>query len=98
MLQPLHNKTLIRRENPEEITSGGIILAHSARKPSCRGTVLAVGPGQHVEGTFQPTTLQAGDRVIYPDGLGAEVEVDGETLLMISEDLVIAKIVPDGAP
>jgi chaperonin GroES len=94
-LKPLFNNLLIKRATAESVSKGGIILAESAQRRPHRGTVLAAGPGRHFDGTFVATECVPGDIVIFPEGMGHDVSVDGEILLMLSEDAVIAVVVPE---
>lgn len=85
-LRPLNDHVLVRREKPEEVSKGGIILAPTAQTKSRTGEVLAVGPGTYLEnGTRRPIEVQVGQVVYFRGGSGQEVRIDGEDLVMIRE-------------
>jgi chaperonin GroES len=89
-LRPLGNNLLLRQAAAEDRSASGLHLPAQAQKKPHRGTVLAAGRGYvNPQGVFIETRCKIGDVVIFPDGLGVEVDLDGETLLMLSEDAVV---------
>lgn len=92
-LRPLANNLLIRRATAEERSAGGIIIPEKAQNKPHRGTVLAAGEGYvNDNGVFVETTVKVGDVVIFGAALGVDVQVDGEMLVMIAEDGVLAVV------
>ncbi len=92
-LVPLGDKVVIRRLEAEEKTAGGIVLPDSARERSQEGRVLSVGDGRQLpNGQRAPLQVKEGDRVIFSSYAGNEVEVDGEPLLILSEEDILAVI------
>jgi len=90
---PLGDKVVVRRLEAEERTSGGIVLPDSAREKPHQGRVLSVGDGRLLEsGTRGRMQVREGDRVIFSSYSGNEVSVDGEMLLVMSEDDILAVI------
>jgi chaperonin GroES len=90
---PLGDKVVVRRIEAEERTAGGIVLPDSARERSQEGKVLSVGDGRLLEnGSRGRMLVREGDRVIFASYSGNEVSVDGETLLVMSEDDILAVI------
>lgn len=90
-LVPLGEQIVVRRLNAEEKTAGGIVLPDAAREKSQQGRVLSVGDGRSLpDGTRAPSQVNEGDRVIFQRYAGTEVEVQGETLLIMREDDVLA--------
>ena len=58
-----------------------------------RGEVVAVGPGKKTEdGKILPVDLKAGDKVLFGKYAGQSVKVDGEELLVIREDEILAVV------
>jgi chaperonin GroES len=78
----------------EETTSpGGIVIPDTAAEKPVRGEVIAVGHGKILEnGETRPLDLKAGDKVLFGKYSGTEVKVDGEELLVMREDDVMAVI------
>jgi chaperonin GroES len=76
----------------EETTSpGGIVIPDSAAEKPSRGEVVAVGNGLVLDnGEVRPLDLKAGDKVLFGKYSGTEVKVDGEDLLVMKEDDVMA--------
>ncbi len=83
---PLNDRILVRRIEPKAQTEGGILLPDNAQEKPIEGDVLAVGPGatDHT-GTFVATTVKVDDRILFGKWSGTEVEIDGETLVVMKE-------------
>lgn len=79
-------KLLVRRDEPEK-TKGGILLPESAQRKPHTGVVLAAGSGYPLsDGTRRPLAVTVGDRVMFAKSNGgAEVEIGGESLLVLDE-------------
>ncbi len=92
-LVPLSDKIVVQRLKPEEKTTGGIVLPDSARERPQQGKVLSVGDGHLLEnGRRVGMQVQEGDRVIFSSFAGNEITIDGDELLIMSEDDVLAVI------
>ena len=90
---PLGDKVVIRRLDAEEKTAGGIVLPDSAQRRPQQGRVLSIGDGRLLaDGGRAVHQVNEGDRVLFASYAGAEVEVDGEDLLIMSEDDILAVI------
>jgi chaperonin GroES len=92
-LKPLNDRVVVKRTEEEERTAGGIIIPDSAKEKPIQGEVLAVGNGKLLEdGTKRPLDLNVGDRVLFGKYSGTEVKVEGEELLIMREDDILAVI------
>jgi len=87
-ITPLHDRVIVRPAPAEEKTSGGIIIPDTAKEKPQRGTVVAAGPGSKDE----PVTVKPGDTVLYGKYAGAELQLNGENLLVLRESDILAKI------
>jgi chaperonin GroES len=88
---PLNDKIVVKRLEAEDKTAGGILLPDSAKEKPKQGKVLSVGDGKLLEnGKRASFQLKEGDRVLFSSYAGNEVSVDGEELLIMSEDDVLA--------
>ena len=84
--RPLHDRIVVRRIEPEERTTGGIIIPDTAKEKPQQGEVIAVGPSARDEsGKIQPLDVKAGDRVLFGKWSGTEVRIGGEDLLIMKE-------------
>ena len=91
MLKPLGDRVILKPGKEEEVTKGGIVLPDSAKKKPQEGKVLAVGSGKLLEnGSRAPMGVKKGDVVIYAKYGGTEVTVDGEELVILEEDQILA--------
>lgn len=93
-IRPLHDRVIIKREEVETRSAGGIVLTGSAATKSTRGKVLAVGKGRVLnDGKIQPMDVKVGDTVIFNDSYGVKAEkIDGEEVLIISEHDILAVV------
>ena len=92
-LKPLGDRVLIKREDAEEKTSGGIIIPETSKEKPSKGTVVAVGDGAKDEkGNLIPMNLKAGDKVFFSKWGGTEIKVDDEELVIMKESDILAII------
>ena len=91
-LRPLHDRVIVKRQEKEPTTAGGIVLASSAAEKPSEGVVIAVGPGKVVDGSLRPLDVKAGDRVLFGKYTGSEVKVDGEDYVIMREEEIFAVI------
>ena len=90
--KPLDDRVLVRKNPIPSKTIGGIIIPDTAENKPQDGIVLAVGPGRHESGKRIPVYVSTGDKIIFGKNAGVEVELDGETLYIMYEREIIAKI------
>ncbi len=92
-IRPLQDRVLIRRTEEDRKSPGGIVIPDSATEKPIKGEVIAAGKGKVLEsGEVRPLELKAGDKVLFGKYSGTEVKVDGEELLVMKEDDVMAII------
>ena len=87
-LKPLADRVIIQLAAAEEVTVAGIIIPDSAKEKPLKGTVLAVGTGTKDE----EMVLKEGDSVLYGKYAGTEIEFDGEKVLIMRQNEVLAVI------
>ena len=87
-LKPLADRVLIQPTAAEEVTASGIILPDSAKEKPLRGTVLATGNGTKDEEMI----LKEGNKVLYGKYAGTEIDLDGEKVLIMRQNEVLAVI------
>ena len=88
---PLNDKLVVKRLEAEDKTSGGILLPDAAKEKPRQGKVLSLGDGKLLEnGKRASFQLKEGDRVLFSSYAGNEVNVDGEELLIMGEDDILA--------
>ena len=92
-LRPLGGNILVKRLEAETTTKSGIVLPDSAKEKPKRGTIQAIGDGKILDnGEKAPFSVKKGDEVLFTSYAGTEVKVDGEELLIMSEDDVLAVV------
>jgi chaperonin GroES len=91
-LSPLDDRVVIKRLEAEEKTAGGIVLPDSAKEKPQKGEVLAVGPGKLLDnGKRAPVEVKAGDTVLFGKYSGNEIEMDGEEVVIVRMDDILAR-------
>ena len=91
MLRPLGDRVVIKPSPEEEVTKGGIVLPDTAKKKPQEGKVVAVGSGKMLEnGNRAEMSVKVGDMVIYSKYGGTDVTVNGEELVIMEEDQILA--------
>ncbi|HEX6118956.1 MAG TPA: co-chaperone GroES [Dongiaceae bacterium] len=90
-LRPLHDRVIVKRLEAETKSAGGIVIPDTATEKPIKGEVVAVGTGKIQEdGNVRPMAVKAGDKVLFGKYSGTEVKVDGEELLVMREDDLVA--------
>lgn len=92
-IRPLHDRVLVRRNEEEETSAGGIILTDSAKEKPVQGEIIAAGNGKLLEnGDVRPLDVKVGDQVLFGKYAGTEVKVEGEELLVMREDDIVGVV------
>ncbi len=92
-LRPLGDKILIKRVEAETKTKSGIVLPDSAKEKPKRGKILSVGDGKRLDtGERAPLSVKKGDEVIFASYAGTEIKLDGEELMILGEDDILAVV------
>ncbi len=90
---PLGDRVLVKRVQADDKTKGGIILPDSAKEKPREGVVMAVGLGKLLDnGERQTLTVKKKDRVLFSSYAGSEIKLDGEEMMILGEDEILAII------
>ncbi len=92
-LKPLSDRVVVRRVDSEAVTAGGIVIPDAAAEKADQGQVLAVGPGKRdKDGQVIALDVAVNDRVLFGKFAGQTVKVDGEELLILREEDILAVV------
>ncbi|MEL6950128.1 MAG: co-chaperone GroES [Pseudomonadota bacterium] len=92
-IRPLHDRVIIKRMEEERTSPGGIVIPDAATEKPVKGEVIAVGNGKIQEnGDVRALDVKVGDKVLFGKYSGTEVKVDGEELLVMKEDDIMAVV------
>jgi chaperonin GroES len=93
-IRPLHDRVIVRREEEEQKTAGGILLPGSAQEKPNQGEVIAVGSGRILDsGELRPVDVKIGDIVVFGQYAGNDkIDVAGEELIILSESDIKAVV------
>jgi chaperonin GroES len=90
-VRPLHDRLMVRRIEEKETAKGGIIIPDSAKEKPQEGEVLAIGNGKILEnGTKVALDVKVGNKILFGKYSGTEIKIDGEDVLILREDEVLA--------
>lgn len=90
-VRPLHDRLVVRRIEAKETARGGIIIPDTAKEKPQEGEVLAVGNGKLLEdGTKVPLDVRVGDRILFGKYTGTDIKIEGEDVLILREEDVLA--------
>ena len=92
-IKPLEDRVVIKQLEAETVTASGLVIPDMAKEKPQEGTVVAVGPGRvDDKGVRVPMDVKEGDKVIYSKYAGNEVEMDGETVIVLKYQDLLAKL------
>lgn len=92
-LKPLSDRVVVRRVDSNTVTAGGIVIPDNAAEKADSGTVLAIGPGKRNEkGEIVAMDVAVNDRVLFGKFSGQTVKVNGEEVLILREEDILAII------
>jgi chaperonin GroES len=92
-IRPLHDRVIVRRTEEEKTTASGLIIPDSATEKPSKGEILAAGNGRvNDNGDVFALDVKVGDKVLFGQYAGTEIKVDGETLLVMREDDIVAVV------
>ena len=92
-IRPLHDRVIVEREEEERTSAGGIVIPDTATEKPIRGKVVATGKGKILDdGTVRPLDVKVGDKVLFGKYSGTEIKIDGDELLVMREDDLMAVI------
>jgi chaperonin GroES len=92
-IRPLHDRVIVKREEDERKSPGGIVIPDTATEKPMKGRVLAVGKGKILEsGEIRPLDVKIGDKVLFGKYSGTEVKMDGDDVLVMREEDIMAII------
>jgi len=92
-IRPLHDRVIVKRLEEERVSAGGIVIPDSAAEEPVQGKVIAVGKGKILEdGNVRPLDVKVGDKILFGKYSGTEVKVDGDDLVVMREEDVMAII------
>jgi chaperonin GroES len=90
-VRPLHDRLLVRRIEEKATAKGGIIIPDTAKEKPQKGEVLAVGNGKILEnGTKIALDVKVGNKILFGKYTGTDIKIDGEEVLILREDEVLA--------
>ena len=90
-IRPLHDRVIVKRWAEEKTSPGGIVIPDSAAEKPVKGEVVAVGNGKLLEsGEVRALDLKVGDKILFGKYSGTEVKVDGDDLVVMREDDIMA--------
>ena len=92
-IRPLHDRVIVKRLEEERVSAGGIVIPDTAAEKPVQGKIMAVAKGKILEdGSVRALDVKVGDKILFGKYSGTEVKVDGDDLLVMREEDVMAII------
>lgn len=92
-IRPLHDRVILRRKEEDRMSPGGIVIPDSAAEKPIKGEVTAIGKGKMLDnGDVRPLDIKVGDQVLFAKHSGTEVKFEGEDLLVMREEDILAVV------
>ena len=92
-IRPLHDRVIVKRVEEERTSPGGIVIPDTAAEKPVQGKVVAVGKGKILEdGQVRPLDVKVGDKILFGKYSGTTVKVDGDELLVMREEDIMAVV------
>ena len=92
-IRPLHDRVIVKRLEEDRTSPGGIIIPDTAVEKPVQGKIVAVGKGKILEdGNVRPLDVKVGDKILFGKYSGTEVKLDGDDLVVMREEDVMAVI------
>ncbi len=92
-IKPLGDRVVVRPQEAEEKTAGGLFIPDTAKEKPMKGTVVAAGPGKVENGTKVDMTVKEGDVILYGKYAGTEITLDSEEVLIMRESDILGVVV-----
>jgi chaperonin GroES len=94
-IRPLHDRVIVKRVEEDRTSPGGIVIPDTAAEKPVQGKIVAVGKGKILEnGQVRPCDIKVGDTILFGKYSGAEVKLEGDELVVMREEDVMAVIEP----
>lgn len=91
-IKPLFDRVVIEPNKDENISKYGIVLPETSQERPQTGKVVAVGDGESIDNDKVGMKLKIGDRVLFNKYAGAEIKLDGKTVVIMRQIDVIGVI------
>ena len=91
-IHPLADRVVVKPLEQESKTKSGIIIPDTAKEKSQKGKIIAKGPGKYEDGKLVPLSVKIGDTVLYKEYGGDEMKLDGENVMILKEEDILAII------
>jgi chaperonin GroES len=92
-IRPLHDRVIVKRLEEDRTSPGGIVIPDTAAEKPVQGKIVAVGKGKILEnGQVRPSEVKVGDKILFGKYSGTEVKLEGEELVVMREEDVMAVI------
>lgn len=89
-IKPLADNVVIKATEAEETTKSGIVLTSAAKEKPQVAVVVAVGPGDTVDGKEVKMSVKEGDKVIAAKYSGTDIKIDGEEYTILHQSDILA--------
>lgn len=90
-LRPLNDRVIVKRQEEERTSVGGIMIPDSAAEKPTRGEIIATGKGKVLDnGEVRALQVKPGDKILFGKYAGTELNIDGEEVVVMREEDIMA--------
>ena len=94
-IRPLHDRVIVKRLEEDRTSPGGIVIPDTAAEKPVQGKIVAVGNGKILDnGQVRPCDIKVGDKILFGKYSGSEVKLEGEELVVMREEDIMAVFEP----
>jgi len=92
-LKPLDDRVVVKPQEAEEKTQGGIVLPDTAKEKPLMGKVVAVGTGKLLDnGKRAQMSVKKGNTVLYGKYGGSDIEIDNQEYKILHESEILGVV------
>ncbi|MDD5133878.1 MAG: co-chaperone GroES [Phycisphaerae bacterium] len=89
-LRPLDDRIVVKPQEAEEKTAGGIVLPDAAKEKPLMGKVISVGPGRMLDnGKRAEVAVKKNDTVLFGKYGGNDIKIDGQDYKILRESDIL---------
>lgn len=83
---------IVKRDDPESVTAGGIVLPTIAQEEMEQGTIVAKGPGKRSQVGYIPMDINIGDKVLFSKFANLQMTYEGIDYITMREGDIVGVI------
>ena len=92
-LKPLDDRVVVKPQEAQEKTAGGIVLPDSAKEKPLMGKIIAIGAGKLLDnGKRSQMSVKKNDVVLFGKYGGSDIEIEGTEYKILRESEILGVV------